>query len=282
MSAVPYIALIASIAALGLAYYFAQVVLAADQGTDLMKEIGQAIQEGAMAFLRREYQWVSAFVAAMFVLLLIVPIDGRPYASFAYLFGAVLSSAAGFVGMRIATEANTRTANAARNGAADALPLAFKGGAVMGFTVAGLALFGITFNYLLWVTWIGVDDAFQVVAAFGLGASSIALFAPYRRRYLPPRPLTSVETSSARSKQVSQRTIHATRPPSPMPWATTSAMSPAWAPISSSRTPARSLLRLYSCRCSHPGSSSTVAASCSTSATSKHSFSSRSSSVHSV
>ena len=123
MSAVPYIALIASIAALGLAYYFAQVVLAADQGTDLMKEIGQAIQEGAMAFLRREYQWVSAFVAAMFVLLLIVPIDGRPYASFAYLFGAVLSSAAGFVGMRIATEANTRTANAARNGAADALPL---------------------------------------------------------------------------------------------------------------------------------------------------------------
>ena len=177
MSAVPYIALIASIAALGLAYYFAQVVLAADQGTDLMKEIGQAIQEGAMAFLRREYQWVSAFVGVMFVLLLIVPIDGRPYASFAYLFGAVLSSAAGFVGMRIATEANTRTANAARNGAAEALPLAFKGGAVMGFTVAGLALFGITFNYLLWVTWIGVDDAFQVVAAFGLGASSIALFA---------------------------------------------------------------------------------------------------------
>ena len=122
MEAVPYIALIASIAALGLAYYFAQVVLAADQGTDLMKEIGQAIQEGAMAFLRREYQWVSVFVGAMFVLLLIVPIDGRPSASFAYLFGAVLSSIAGFVGMRIATEANTRTANAARKGAAEALP----------------------------------------------------------------------------------------------------------------------------------------------------------------
>jgi K(+)-stimulated pyrophosphate-energized sodium pump len=89
----------------------------------------------------------------------------------------VLSSVAGFIGMRIATAANTRTANAARSGAAEALPLAFKGGAVMGFTVAGLALFGISLNYLLWVTWIGVDDAFQVVAAFGLGASSIALFA---------------------------------------------------------------------------------------------------------
>ncbi|MEM9034637.1 MAG: sodium-translocating pyrophosphatase [Actinomycetota bacterium] len=177
MGAVPYLALVASAAALALAYYFAQVVLAAEQGTDLMKEIGEAIKEGAMAFLRREYQWVSAFVAAMFVLLLIVPISGRPYASIAYLLGAVLSSAAGFIGMRIATEANTRTANAAREGAASALPLAFKGGAVMGFAVAGLALFGISLNYLLWVTWIGVDDAFQVVAAFGLGASSIALFA---------------------------------------------------------------------------------------------------------
>ncbi|MBJ83019.1 MAG: sodium-translocating pyrophosphatase [Acidimicrobiaceae bacterium] len=173
----PYFALIASALALLLAYYFAKTVMKADEGTDLMKEIGQAIREGAMAFLRREYQWVSVFVAAMFVLLLVVPIDGRPSASFAYLMGALLSSVAGFIGMRIATAANTRTANAAREGAAKALPLAFKGGAVMGFTVAGLALLGISFNYLLWVTWLGVDSAFQVVAAFGLGASSIALFA---------------------------------------------------------------------------------------------------------
>jgi len=177
VTAVPYFALVASALALLLAYYFAKTVMKADEGTDLMKEIGQAIREGAMAFLRREYQWVSAFVAVMFVLLLIVPIEGRPSASFAYLMGAVLSSIAGFVGMRIATAANTRTANAAREGAAKALPLAFKGGAVMGFTVAGLALLGISFNYLLWVTWLGVDSAFQVVAAFGLGASSIALFA---------------------------------------------------------------------------------------------------------
>lgn len=177
MTAIPYFALIASALALVLAYYFAKTVMKADEGTDLMKEIGQAIREGAMAFLRREYQWVSVFVVAMFVLLLVVPIDGRPSASFAYLMGALLSSVAGFIGMRIATAANTRTANAAREGAAKALPLAFKGGAVMGFTVAGLALLGISFNYLLWVTWLGVDSAFQVVAAFGLGASSIALFA---------------------------------------------------------------------------------------------------------
>tara|TARA_B100001245_G_scaffold144885_1_gene108149 strand:- start:603 stop:2714 length:2112 start_codon:yes stop_codon:yes gene_type:complete len=177
VTAIPYFALIASALALLLAYYFAKTVMKADEGTDLMKEIGQAIREGAMAFLRREYQWVSVFVVAMFVLLLVVPIDGRPSASFAYLMGAFLSSVAGFIGMRIATAANTRTANAAREGAAKALPLAFKGGAVMGFTVAGLALLGISFNYLLWVTWLGVDSAFQVVAAFGLGASSIALFA---------------------------------------------------------------------------------------------------------
>ena len=177
MTAIPYFALVASALALVLAYYFAKTVMKADEGTDLMKEIGQAIREGAMVFLRREYQWVSIFVVAMFVLLLVVPIDGRPSASFAYLMGALLSSVAGFIGMRIATAANTRTANAAREGAAKALPLAFKGGAVMGFTVAGLALLGISFNYLLWVTWLGVDSAFQVVAAFGLGASSIALFA---------------------------------------------------------------------------------------------------------
>ena len=98
MTAIPYFALIASALALLLAYYFARTVMKADEGTDLMKEIGQAIREGAMAFLRREYQWVSVFVIAMFVLLLVVPIDGRPSAAFAYLMGALLSSVAGFIG----------------------------------------------------------------------------------------------------------------------------------------------------------------------------------------
>ena len=101
MTAIPYFALIASALALLLAYYFAKTVMKADEGTDLMKEIGQAIREGAMAFLRREYQWVSVFVVAMFVLLLVVPIDGRPSASFAYLMGAFLSSVAGFIGISV-------------------------------------------------------------------------------------------------------------------------------------------------------------------------------------
>ncbi len=177
MDIVPYLALAASAAALGLAYYFFQVVIAADQGTELMKEIGEAIRDGAMVFLKREYQWVSVFVGIMTVLIFALLDYGRPWGALAYVSGAVLSSIAGFIGMRVATAANTRTANAARDGAARALPLAFKGGAVMGFTVAGLALFGLTFNYLVFVEWLEVDNAFQVLATFGLGASSIALFA---------------------------------------------------------------------------------------------------------
>ena len=177
MEAVPYMAIGAALGALALAAYFANVVLGADEGTERMQEIGAAIREGAMAFLRREYRWVSVFVAGMAVLIFVVLDYGRPWGAIAYVLGAVFSSAAGFVGMTIATQANTRTANAARTGAAVALPLAFRGGAVMGFTVAGLGLFGIAAAYLVFVEILEVDDPFQVVAAFGLGGSSIALFA---------------------------------------------------------------------------------------------------------
>ncbi len=177
MEAVPYIAVLAALGALALAAYFANVVLAADEGTERMREIGASIREGAMAFLRREYRWVSVFVAGMAVLIFVVLDYGRPWGAIAYVLGAVFSSTAGFVGMTIATQANTRTAHAARTGAATALPLAFRGGAVMGFTVAGLGLFGIAAAYIVFVELLEVDDPFQVVAAFGLGGSSIALFA---------------------------------------------------------------------------------------------------------
>ncbi|MPZ70359.1 MAG: sodium-translocating pyrophosphatase [Actinobacteria bacterium] len=177
MEGVPYLALIAAVAALLLAAYFSKVVHAADPGNDRMQEIGAAIREGAMAFLKREYTWVAGFVAVMAVLIFVVLDYGRPWGAIAYICGALTSALAGFVGMRIATAANTRTAQAARNGAAEALPLAFRGGAVMGFTVAGLGLLGISLAYLVFAKWLEVDDPFQVVATFGLGASSIALFA---------------------------------------------------------------------------------------------------------
>jgi K(+)-stimulated pyrophosphate-energized sodium pump len=174
---IPYLAIVAALAGLALAAYFWKVVHAADEGTDLMKEIGLAIREGSMAFLRREYRAIAIFVAVLTVIIFVVLPYGRPWGAIAYLMGAIFSAIAGFIGMRIATAANTRTAHAARSGAAAALPLAYRGGAVMGFTVAGLGLFGISVAYLLFVEVLAVASPFQVVATFGLGASSIALFA---------------------------------------------------------------------------------------------------------
>ncbi len=173
---VPYLAVAASIAALLLAGYFAKVVTAADPGNELMREIAAAIRDGAMAFLRREYRAIAIFVVILAAVIAVVLPYGL-WAAVAFVMGASFSAAAGLVGMHIATAANVRTAQAAREGASKALPLAYRGGAVMGFTVAGLGLLGIALAYVLFVQLLRVEDAFQVVAAFGLGGSSIALFA---------------------------------------------------------------------------------------------------------
>ena len=173
-----YLALIAGLAALVLAYFYANQVMAAPQGSDRMKEISAAIADGANAFLRREYTWVAVFVVVLAALISVLLDWGWPWGALAYIFGAFLSALAGFVGMRVATAANARTTEAARLGGVEkALPLAFRGGAVMGFTVAGLGLAGFAFAYLLFAEWLEVDDAFNVIAAVGLGGSSIALFA---------------------------------------------------------------------------------------------------------
>jgi K(+)-stimulated pyrophosphate-energized sodium pump len=178
MDAIPYLAALTALAGLGLAAFFYRVVGKADPGNDRMVQLMDAIQAGARAFLRREYAWVAGFVVLMTVLIAAFLDYGRPWGAIAYITGAVLSALAGFVGMTVATMANARTAQAARTGGArEALPLAFRGGAVMGFTVAGLALIGLALSYLLYVEWLEVDDPFSVLTAFGLGASSIALFA---------------------------------------------------------------------------------------------------------
>ena len=172
------IALLAGAAALVLAAVYARSVLAAHPGNQRMREISAAIREGADAFMRREYTWVAVFVAALAILISIVLPWGRPWGSIAYIFGAALSAGAGFAGMRIATAANSRTAEAARaGGVRQALPVAFRGGAVMGFAVAGLGLLGVALGYLVFSNWLNLDDRFNVIAAIGLGGSSIALFA---------------------------------------------------------------------------------------------------------
>ncbi len=173
MGAVPYLAFVSALAALGLAGFFYLDVKKASPGDDRMVDLMNEIQAGARAFLKEEYTWVSAFVAVL--ALLIAALISIP-AAVTYVTGAVLSALAGYVGMTVATMANARTTEAAKDGPAKALPVAFRGGAVMGFSVAGLALGGLMLVYVLFVMWLKVDDAFEVVTAFGLGASSIALF----------------------------------------------------------------------------------------------------------
>jgi K(+)-stimulated pyrophosphate-energized sodium pump len=168
---------IAALAGLGLAGFFARQVNAADPGNDRMRELMAAIREGAMAFLRRQYTVLAGFVAVVALLIFVIP-EYRFLGAGAYLFGAIASGSAGFIGMTIATAANARTAEAARlGGVARALPLAFRGGAVMGFSVAGLGLLGVTVLFFLFIQALAVDNAPTLIAAFGLGASSIALFA---------------------------------------------------------------------------------------------------------
>jgi K(+)-stimulated pyrophosphate-energized sodium pump len=173
VGAVPYLALVSALAALGLAGFFYTDVKKASPGNERMQFLMNEIQSGARAFLRQEYTWVAGFVAVLAIL--IAALINIP-AAITYVLGALLSALAGYVGMTVATMANARTTEAAKEGPAKALPIAFRGGAVMGFSVAGLALAGLMVVYILFVLVIGVDDAFEVVTAFGLGASSIALF----------------------------------------------------------------------------------------------------------
>lgn len=173
MDMIPYLAAASAIAALLLAAYYYKAVEAAPAGNDRMVFLMTEIQKGARAFLQAEYKWVSIFVVVLAILLAIVI---APLAAVSYVLGAVLSAGAGYVGMTVATMANARTTEAAKSGPSKALAVAFRGGAVMGFSVAGLALLGLMFTYLLFVVWLEVDNAFNIVTAFGLGASSIALF----------------------------------------------------------------------------------------------------------
>ncbi len=173
-----YIAMAMGVLSLAVAAFYASQVLSADPGNEEMVRLMSVIRKGAMAFLRREYLAIVVFVALLAVLLVIFLPWGWPWGAVAYVFGASLSALAGFIGMRIATAANARTAEAARQGGvAQAFPVAFHGGAVMGFTVAGLGLLGFSLGIWFFRNVLDRDDWVTIVTAIGLGASSIALFA---------------------------------------------------------------------------------------------------------
>ena len=174
------LAIIAGVVALAFGGVLTVNLLRQDEGDDTVRFIGRAIREGAMAFLSREYTFLSMFVVAIFIILLLFidyDVLGKldwdrsvPSTAIAYLVGAIGSAMAGFIGMSIAVRANTRTAVQAQTGLNPALRVAFSSGAVMGISVVGIGLLGVTILY-----WIFRD--FNIVAGFGFGASSIALFA---------------------------------------------------------------------------------------------------------
>ena len=159
---------LAGILALVFAWMLASSILKKDPGNDKMKSIMGFIHEGAMAFLYREYRVLVVFILVLAVILGVFLKSWLT--AMCFIVGAVCSILAGFFGMQVATKANARTANAAQHGQNEALGIAFKGGAVMGMCVVGLGLSGVGILYML------IKDP-NVVTGFGLGASSIALFA---------------------------------------------------------------------------------------------------------
>lgn len=151
------------------------------EGTETMAKISLKIRKGAMAYLKRQYKTVGIFFAVMFVILSVLAFRGMlsVFVPFAFLTGGFFSGLSGFVGMKIATYANSRTANGAKEGLNKGLKIAFASGSVMGLTVVGLGLLDISLWFILlkFVFRLEINDIMAAMLTFGMGASSMALFA---------------------------------------------------------------------------------------------------------
>lgn len=169
MEGLIFIAPLAGVISLAFAAFFAKSILKEDAGNKRMKEIAGAIQEGAMAYLNRQYKTIAIVSIILSILILFLLDDGLKI-SVGFLAGAISSAAAGYIGMSVSVRANVRTANAASSGLEKAMSVAFRGEAVTGLAVVGLALFGTSGFYILY----GDVD---LVVGFGFGASLISLFA---------------------------------------------------------------------------------------------------------
>jgi K(+)-stimulated pyrophosphate-energized sodium pump len=162
--------------------YFYRYVHKQDSGTEQMKEISSAIKEGASAFVKREYTTLAVFVTAVAIsigIFLPQPLwETRDLIKnlqlpVAYLFGSFCSALAGYLGLDVATEANVKVANASKDGLNKAFPIGFRGGAVMGLSVVGVGLLGISVVYSV----TGMSETIPAVLAYSFGASSLSLFA---------------------------------------------------------------------------------------------------------
>ncbi len=173
---------VGSIVALLFALYQAISVLRKDPGTEAMKEISKAVQEGAMAYLKQQYSVVGLVFIALFVLLGTLAFVFHfisPFVPFAFITGGFFSGLSGFIGMSIATRANCRTANAAKHSLNAGLRVAFSSGTVMGMTVVGLGLLDLSiwWTLLRYAFHLPYDQIPPIMITFGMGASSMALFA---------------------------------------------------------------------------------------------------------
>ena len=170
-----------SLLALVFAVLMGKRALSADEGTDQMRKIASFIRDGANAYLRRQYSVVIAFFGIMFVILCVMSAFGYLtwFVPFAFVTGGFFSGFSGFIGMKIATASNARTANACRTGLNAGLRIAFSAGTVMGFTVVGLGLLDVSAWYILlkYVFKLPLEDITAAMLTFGMGASSMALFA---------------------------------------------------------------------------------------------------------
>jgi K(+)-stimulated pyrophosphate-energized sodium pump len=166
-----WFAFIAGIVGLVFVIFLAVNVLKKEVGSERIKEITTAIEEGAKAFLRREYITLVVFVIIIFVVLTVIPDIGWK-TGVAYLLGTITSGSAGYIGMRMGVKANGRTATAAQKGLNPALRVAFSSGAVMGTTVVALGILGLSIVYLIF----GGAEIVNIIVGFSFGASSIALF----------------------------------------------------------------------------------------------------------
>ncbi|MBQ8957236.1 MAG: sodium-translocating pyrophosphatase [Bacteroidales bacterium] len=183
INSIPYIVLVASILALTFAFIFYKQMMKEDEGTDLMKKIAAHVRKGAMAYLKQQYKVVIIVFIVLAILFFVMSLFDlqNGWVWFAFLTGGFFSGLAGFFGMKTATYASARTANAARKSLNSGLKVAFRSGAVMGLVVVGLALLDVSVWFLVLDHFIGIEDHLVVITTtmltFGMGASTQALFA---------------------------------------------------------------------------------------------------------
>ena len=183
INSIPYIVLVASVLALTFAFIFFKQMMKEDEGTDLMKKIAAHVRKGAMAYLKQQYKVVIIVFIILAIIFYVMSLFDlqNSWVWFAFLTGGFFSGLAGFFGMKTATYASARTANAARKSLNSGLKVAFRSGAVMGLVVVGLALLDVSVWFLVLDKFIGAENHLVIITTtmltFGMGASTQALFA---------------------------------------------------------------------------------------------------------